>query len=164
MITWENSRHFETPVLFSPPKDVCETSTESHSDDMSLPRPWVLLLFGWEFAFTNQKHYPGWGSDARERRVISIEVHRISALVPQMSIRGETSGNFGKWWLFFFRLFNVKKKILILNLSMWICVIVSNRQKSKFGMKQTNSASVFASEVTECRRTCSSVNNGLTYC
>ena len=77
---------------------------------MSLPRPWVLLLFGSEFASTNQKHYPGWGSDARERRVISIEVHRISALVPQMSIRGETSGNFGKCWLFFFRLFNVKKK------------------------------------------------------
>ena len=118
MITWENSRHFETPVLFSPPKDVCETSAESHSDDMSLPRPWVLLLFGWEFASTNQKHYPGWGSDARERRVISIEVHRISALVPQMSIRGETSGNFGKWWPFFFRLFNVKKKFWY---STWVC-------------------------------------------
>ena len=98
------------------------------------------------------------------RHHMSIEVHRISALVPQMSVRGETSGNFGKCWLFFFfSLFNVKKKILMLNLSMWICVILSNRQKSKFGMKQTNSASVFASEVIECRRTCSSVNNGLTY-
>ena len=41
---------------------------------------------------------------------MSIEVHRISALVPQMSVRGETSGNFGKCWLFFFSLFNVKKK------------------------------------------------------
>ena len=64
---------------------------------------------------------------------------------------------------FFFSVYLMSK---ILNLSMWICVIRSTkakntRQKSKFGMNNTICASVFASEVIEYRRTCSSVNNGL---
>ena len=65
MITWENSRHFETPPLFFPPKDVWETSAEFHSDDMSLPGSWVVLLICWKFASTNHEHYPGAGSDVK---------------------------------------------------------------------------------------------------
>ena len=98
------------------------------------------------------------------RHHMSIEVHRISALVPQMSVRGETSGNFEKCWLFFFSVYLMSKKKFWC--STWVCGFAwfcQTGKKSKFGMKQTNSASVFASEVIECRRTCSSVNNGLTY-
>ena len=120
MITWANSRHFETPPLFFPPNDVWETSTESHSDDVSLPRSWVVLRLWLRICFYQSQTLPWY------------IVHRISALVPQPSIRGETSGNFGKCWLFFFFFFSVylmSKIILIFNLSMWICVIRSNRQK-----------------------------------
>ena len=60
-----NSRHFETPPLFFPPKDVWETSAEFHSDDMSLPGSWVVLLICWKFASTNHEHYPGAGSDVK---------------------------------------------------------------------------------------------------
>ena len=90
-------------------------------------------------------------------------VHRISALVPQPSIRGETSGNFGKCWLFFFSVYLMSKIILILNLSMWICVIRSRylAKKGNLEWNNTNSISVSASEVIECRRTCSSENKGL---
>ena len=71
--SWENSRHFETPPLFFPPKDVWETSAEFHSDDMSLPRSWVVLLICWKFASTNHEHYPGAGSDVKNNFDTQLE-------------------------------------------------------------------------------------------
>ena len=156
MITWENSRHFETPPLFFPPNDVWETSAESHSDDVSLPRSWVVLRLWLRICFYQSQTLPWY------------IVHRISALVPQPSIRGETSGNFGKCWLFFFffffSLFNVKNNFDIQPEYVDLRHSVKQAKKVNLEWNNTNCASVFASEVIKCRRTCSSVNNGLPYC
>ena len=76
---------------------------------------------------------------------LSRHQYRFSALVPQMSISGKTSGDLEKCWLllllFFFSVYLMSKIILILSLSLWICVIRLNRReilgkKSQFGMKQ----------------------------
>ena len=78
-ITWENSRHFATPLLVSPRNDVWETSEEIPTDDV-----WDSASYWLKFASTNQKLCPDLGSDASP-----------SVWISQKSFRGETSGGVG---------------------------------------------------------------------
>ena len=62
LLAWKNSRHFTTLPLVFPPKDVWETSVEILYWWRDTTQIWVVLLIGWKFASTNQKHYPDLGS------------------------------------------------------------------------------------------------------
>ena len=61
-LTWENSQHLTTPRLVSPRNDVWQTSTEIPYWWRVSTQIWVVLLIGWEFASSNQKHYRDLGS------------------------------------------------------------------------------------------------------
>ena len=61
-----------------------------HTDDVSLPHIWAVLLIGWKSASSNQKRYP------------DLTGHRygISAFVSQTSFHGDTSGDVMKCQVF----------------------------------------------------------------
>ena len=87
LLASENSRHFSTLPLVSPPNDVCsqwETSAE-------IPYYFWLVESNFPRGTTNQKHYPDLGNDASSS---------ISALVSHTSFVGETSGSVAKSGLF----------------------------------------------------------------
>ena len=52
----------------------------------------VVLLIGWKYAASNQKHYPD--------PVVTRHQYGISARVSQTAFRGETSGSIVKCLLF----------------------------------------------------------------
>ena len=60
----ENSHHFAAPPMVYPWNDVWETSAEIPYWWRVTTQIWVVLLIGWKFASSNQKHYPDPGSDA----------------------------------------------------------------------------------------------------
>ena len=61
-----------------------------HTDDVSLPHIWVVLLIGWKFASSTQKHYPD----------LTRHQYGISAFVSQTSSHGDTTGGVVKCQLF----------------------------------------------------------------
>ena len=63
-IAGENSHHFAAPAMVYPWNDVWETSAETPYWWRVTTQIWVVLLIGWKFASSNQKHYPDPGSDA----------------------------------------------------------------------------------------------------
>ena len=62
-IAWENSLHFVMPQLVSLWSDVSGMSIEIPYWWCITTYLWVVLLIGWKFASTNDKHYPDLGSD-----------------------------------------------------------------------------------------------------
>ena len=126
VLAWENSRHLATPLLVSPPNDVWETSAEIPYWWRITTQIWVVLLIGWiKFSHAARPIL-----STTQLWVVTRLRYGISALVSQTSFGGETNGGFAKCWLFFFfSVYLISKIILILNLSMWICVIRSNRQE-----------------------------------
>ena len=60
---WENSWHFTMQPLVSLWNDVWEMTTEIPHWQCVTTQIWVMLLIGWKFASSNQKHYPGLVSD-----------------------------------------------------------------------------------------------------
>ena len=131
-ITWESSWLFETPPLFFPPKWRLRNERRIPfwrrviTQAMGSASDWLKICF-------------------YQLETLSRHQYGFSALVPQMSISGKTSDDLEKCWLLllllFFSVSLMSKIILILNLSMWICVIRSNRREirgkeSQFGMKQ----------------------------
>ena len=61
-----------------------------HTDDVSLPHIWVVLLIGWKFASSSQKHYPD----------LTRHQYGISAFFSQTSLHGDTTGVVVKCQLF----------------------------------------------------------------
>ena len=61
-----------------------------HTDDVSSPHIWVVLLIGWKFASSTQKHYPD----------LTRHQYGISAFVSQTSFHGDTTGGVVKCQLF----------------------------------------------------------------
>ena len=83
-LAWENSGNFATLPLVSPRNDVWRTSTKI-PHRWGVTKIWVVLLIGWKFASTNQKHYPVLGIDASS---VWIFYSRFSDVVSR--------GN--QWW------------------------------------------------------------------
>jgi len=75
----------------SPQNDVWETTAEIPYWWWVTIQVWVVLLIGWKFASSNQKHYSDLGSDTS----ISMD-----AVISQMLFRGETSCGIAKCQLF----------------------------------------------------------------
>ena len=69
-LAWENSRHFVTRPLVSLWNDVWETSAEISYWWCVNTQIWAVLLIGWKFASTNQKHHthPNMGSETSSVR------------------------------------------------------------------------------------------------
>ena len=127
VLAWENSRHLATPLLVSPAKWRLRNKRRNsilmthHYPDLSSASDWLNQIL--PRGTTNLKHYPALGSD-------SSSVWNFCARFSNVIWRGN------QWWLremlaffFFFSVYLISKIILILNLSMWICVIRSNRQE-----------------------------------
>ena len=77
--------------VVSPQNDVWETTAEIPYWWWVTIQVWVVLLIGWKFASSSQKHYSDLGSDTS----ISMD-----AVVSQMLFRGETSCGIAKCQLF----------------------------------------------------------------
>ena len=97
-IFWENSRHFATPPLVSPRNDVWETSAEIPYWRRVTTQIWVVLLTGWSKFPKPQAVRPI--RSTTQYWVVTSHQYGISALVSQMSFRGETSGGVVKCRLF----------------------------------------------------------------
>ena len=62
-IAGENSQHFAAPPIVYSWNDVWEMSTKIPYWWHVTSQIWLVLLIGWKFASSNQKHYPDLGND-----------------------------------------------------------------------------------------------------
>ena len=64
LIVWENGSHFATPPRWFPYEMTSEQRAQKFYKWGDTTGVWLVLLVGWNFASTNQKHYPDLDSDA----------------------------------------------------------------------------------------------------
>ena len=81
-LPWENRQHFVMPVLVSQQNDIWETSREIPYWWCVTTQIWEVILIGWKFASSNQKHNQDLGS------------------VSQTLFSGESINGVIKCWLF----------------------------------------------------------------
>ena len=90
-LAWENSWHFATLPLVSPPNDIWETSTEIPYWWCTTTQIWVVLLIGWI-------KFPAWPTNQSGQWRVSSMEFLCSFL--RRNLGGETSGSVIKCWLF----------------------------------------------------------------
>ena len=89
--TWRKQERMLNYLKQSPCNMTCNERVQKfHTDDVSLPHVWVVLLIGWKFASSTQKHYPD----------LTRHQYGISAFVSQTSSHGDTTGGVVKCQLF----------------------------------------------------------------